>query len=147
MDAWVKKRVEFWLKNLDQYSKFRSRSGKQWQVETRVLGAAAMKKINKKYRNKNYATDILSFSVVDEFRQYGLLGELVLCAPVLQKQASLLRHAWTVEADILIVHGLLHLHGLDHESKLEAKKMWKLESAILGKIYEKKALGLIARSS
>ncbi|PIS09850.1 MAG: rRNA maturation RNase YbeY, partial [Bdellovibrio sp. CG10_big_fil_rev_8_21_14_0_10_47_8] len=76
------------------------------------------KKINRQYRKKNYATDILSFEGAD-----GLLGELVLCPQVLKKQAKEQGHSFRLELGYMLIHGVLHLLGYDHElSKREAEQ-------------------------
>jgi rRNA maturation RNase YbeY len=115
---------------------------KTWNAEVRLIGVAEMTRLNARYRRKKRPTDVLSFEAPHPFLAQGFLGELVICWPILKKQAAELGHSPRRELDVLIVHGLLHLLGLDHErSRAEAKLMAR---------YEKKLLtssGLIGRSS
>jgi probable rRNA maturation factor len=113
-----------------------------WQASVKVVGATAMRRLNSTYRRKSYVTDVLSFSAPEPFRGHGYLGELVLCAPVLEKQAAALKHSSEHELDVLLAHGLLHLLGLDHErSRAEAKRMGALERRLLS------GYGLISRGT
>lgn len=101
-----------------------------------------MKRLNAGYRKKSYATDVLSFAAPEPFRSQGWLGELVVCAPVLERQARELKHSSELELDVLLAHGLLHLLGLDHErGPAEARRMAKLEARLL------EGQGLIARGA
>jgi rRNA maturation RNase YbeY len=84
------------------------------------------------------ATDILSFPTHEFFQRQGMLGDLVLCAPVAIKQAKEIGHSWQKEVDVLLVHGILHLLHFDHETgDRDAKDMSKWESKILGSTYAK----------
>ena len=115
---------------------------REWSVELALVSAPAMRKLNAFYRKKDYATDVLSFPSPAPFRVQGMLGELVICLPVLKKQARAEGHAMQRELEILIVHGVLHLLGFDHELGAKhavAQARW--EEKILGRA------GLIARAS
>lgn len=88
---------------------------------------AEMKKLNHHFRDKNKVTDILSFADADE----DSLGELVICFPQIQKQAQ--EHGLTIQQELayMLIHGVLHLLGYDHEqSKKEAKLMFALQDRI-----------------
>ena len=90
------------------------------------LTSTKMKKINHQYRKKNKATDILSFSSADK----NSLGELLLCLPVLARQAREQKHSLLHETTYMLVHGVLHLLGYDHElSRAEDKLMMGLQDA------------------
>ena len=119
-----------------------------WQVELLIVGHARMRTLNGKYRGKDYSTDVLSFYTPEPLFRLGFLGELVICLPVLQSQAKKLKHTDSTELDVLLVHGVLHLLGLDHEKSLdEAKLMAKWELKCLEALgYEKNHLGLIDRT-
>lgn len=87
------------------------------------------RKLNRQYRGRNYATDILSFSDV------GGLGELVLCLPVIVRQAR--DNRWSVRWEIayMMTHGVLHLLGLDHErGPREAARMFKLQDQLFNRL-------------
>lgn len=87
------------------------------------------KKINKQYRNKNYATDVLSF--LDEG---ACLGELALCPEVIAKQAKDHGLTFNQELAYMIIHGVLHLLGYDHElNKREGKIMLEIQDEVFDK--------------
>lgn len=95
------------------------------------LDATAAKKINWQFRGKDYATDVLSF----ESMEAGSLGELVICPQVLQKQAEEHKQTFNLEMGYMILHGILHLLGHDHEkSEDAAAKMFKIQDDIFDKL-------------
>ena len=90
-----------------------------------------IKKLNKKFRKKDKATDVLSFELKD--KEY--LGEIVICPEVVAGNAE--KYKTTVKQEIMkvFVHGILHLCGYDHEkSKKEAEEMEKRQEKYLSKI-------------
>jgi probable rRNA maturation factor len=104
-----------------------------WKIGVKLVGSPEMKRLNRSYRGKGYATDVLSFPAPDPFRSQGWLGELVVCAPVLEAQAARLGHPADLELEVLLAHGLLHLLGLDHErGAREAALMARWERKVLG---------------
>lgn len=115
-----------------------------------MVGRLRMTRLNLKYRGKNRPTDILSFPSPEVFRAAGDLGELIICLPVLKRQAEGLGHSPRRELDILLAHGLLHLLGLDHErGRAEARRMACFEEQLLERLRPSRTLGsrgLIARS-
>lgn len=117
------------------------------QATVRLVGRAAMLKLNTQYRSKKYATDVLSFTVPELFSKMGILGELVICLPVLQAQAKAQKHSSAVELDVLLTHGVLHLLGFDHElGPRQAKEMARWEARLLGLLKGGQGLGLIERA-
>lgn len=91
------------------------------------------RELNKKFRGRNYATDVLSFGVNDDSNAGGaeILGELVICPEVISRQAK--EHSLLVREELgyMVLHGVLHLLGFDHEkSKKEAEKMFALQDRI-----------------
>lgn len=98
------------------------------------LNTTPAKKINWQFRGKDYATDVLSFESIEE----GSLGELVLCPQVLQKQAEENKHDYKHEIGYMVLHGILHLLGYDHEkSEVDAEKMFKIQDAVFEKLRKK----------
>lgn len=88
------------------------------------LSSTSIKKINSQFRKKNKPTDILSFSGSDPES----LGELLLCIDVLKKQARIQKHSLKLEITYMLIHGILHLLGYDHEfSAKEEKLMYSLQ--------------------
>lgn len=91
------------------------------------LDEAAARELNKTYRRKDYATDVLSFESDDP----AILGELVICPAVIARQAR--EHGLLVREELgyMVLHGFLHLLGYDHElSRKEAKKMFAIQDEL-----------------
>lgn len=122
-----------------------------WTATVSLIGSSVMTQLNSTYRGKNRPTDVLSFTSPEIFQKQGHLGELVICLPVLKRQARELKHKPELELQILLVHGLLHLLGMDHElGPKEAAAQAKLEQKILEKLLtsrsSKATKGLIQRA-
>jgi probable rRNA maturation factor len=98
-------------------------------ITLRFVNAAEGKKLNFAFRNKDYATNVLTFPY--ELSNKILAADIIFCLPVIQKEA--LEQAKAVKDHLahLIIHGCLHAQGLDHESDAEAKKMESKEINIL----------------
>lgn len=103
----------------------------------------AIRVLNKQYRDKDEATDVLSFSYLSKGQPLleGELGELVISLDTLKRQADSHKHDEKTEAQILFVHGMLHLLGYDHERREDFEPMLALEKKYLGD-----NAGLIERS-
>jgi probable rRNA maturation factor len=111
---------------------------KAYTVDISICSAPKMAKINFAFRKIKTATDILSFPTHEFFQRQGMLGDLVLCAPVALRQAKEIGHTWQKEIDVLLVHGILHLLRFDHEvGEKDAAEMASWESKILGRAYAK----------
>ena len=97
------------------------------EVAVRFVDADEGQALNRDYRHKDYPTNVLSFP----YESSPVVGDLVICAQVVAKEAGE-RHV-AVEAHYahLIVHGMLHLQGYDHLTAAEAKSMEGRETAIL----------------
>lgn len=111
---------------------------KRWVKETiqlsglitlRFVNSAEGKSLNFAFRNKDYATNVLTFPY--ELTKKTLTADIIFCLPVIQKEA--LGQGKTVKAHLahLIIHGCLHAQGLDHETKEEAGKMEGKEIALM----------------
>ncbi len=98
-----------------------------------------IKKINKQYLKKDYPTDVLSFSEAEvkysekkEQIDVSILGEIVICPRQVEKNAKELGFTFKKELNRVLIHGILHLLGYDHEgSEKEAKRMRKKEDYYL----------------
>jgi rRNA maturation RNase YbeY len=103
------------------------------------VGDRAMRTLNRKYRDKDHTTDVLSFS----FREGAhsrirpdVLGDIVISVPAAARQATAAGHTTGREIEILLVHGLVHLLGYDHEiSDREARRMQAREKAFLKRFF------------
>lgn len=117
------------------------------ETDLAIVGEKRMRILNRIWRRKDRVTDVLSF----ESGRLGKgkkdfifapgnifhLGEIVICCPVAARQARENGHSFDKEMAILLIHGILHLAGYDHEkSAQEAQKMFGLQEKIAGKIRE-----------
>jgi probable rRNA maturation factor len=91
-----------------------------------ITGDAELQRLNREYRGKDYATDVLSFP---QDPQASVLGDLAISAARARAQAREFGHSTEDEIRILILHGVLHLTGMDHESDSGAmarsEKRWR----------------------
>jgi probable rRNA maturation factor len=88
--------------------------------------------LNRHYRGKDYATNVLSFPAdLPPEMQVPLLGDLVICAPVVAKEAAEQGKSLAAHYAHLTIHGVLHLLGLDHEDEREAEAMERIERELL----------------
>ena len=104
---------------------------KNAEITIRIVDNDESINLNNIYRKKKYPTNVLSFLVDDEVH---LIGDIVLCAPVIEKEA--LQQSKKLEAHYahLIIHGALHLYGYDHENKKDTDIMEAKEIKILTKL-------------
>jgi probable rRNA maturation factor len=98
------------------------------EVTLRVVGASESRRLNEKYRAKNRPTNVLSFLYG------GGSGDLVLCHPVIRKEAKEQHKTLAAHYAHLVVHGILHLRGHDHERKRDAARMERREIRILRRL-------------
>lgn len=117
------------------------------EVDIDFVSSLQMKKLNFKYRKKNKPTDVLSFESPLIFKKQGNLGQLIICAPVMKQQAKEYKHSEKHELAVLLVHGVLHLLGFDHErSTRHAKEMAKWENRLINQILTSPTQTLLQRS-
>jgi probable rRNA maturation factor len=100
------------------------------QVTVRYVAEAEGRRLNRVYRRKDYATNVLSFV----YQRKPLAGDIVICAPVVAREARAQGKALAAHHAHLLVHGLMHLQGLDHENAKEAAHMERRERAVLAKL-------------
>jgi probable rRNA maturation factor len=102
------------------------------EIVVRIVDEEESAELNQQYRHKKGPTNILSFPVeVPEGIELNLLGDLVICAPILEKEAFEQHKALTDHWAHIIVHGVLHLLGYDHIDDDEAELMESKEITIL----------------
>jgi probable rRNA maturation factor len=105
------------------------------EIVVRIVDEQEITELNEQYRHKKGPTNILSFPVEVPFGiELNLLGDLVVCAPVLEKEALEQHKALTDHWAHIIVHGVLHLLGYDHNNDDEAELMENKEITILNKL-------------
>ena len=89
--------------------------------------------LNKKYRQNDKSTDVLSFKCNAEFVN-SYLGDIVVCYPIAEKQSIEYQHSLKRELCFLFLHGLLHLLGYDHDNESNENLMFSLQKSILVKL-------------
>lgn len=106
------------------------------ELTIRLVDEAEGLELNSTYRHKDYATNVLSFpaDVPDELLDIPLLGDLVICAPVVAREALEQRKPLQAHWAHLVIHGCLHLLGYDHIDDTEAEEMETLERELLAEL-------------
>ncbi len=111
---------------------------KKTTVSVSLVRDATIKKLNKSFRGKNSATDVLSFIPLDICKTHnGFLGDIIISVDTAKKNAKEQEVAFKEELLRLSVHGVLHLLGYDHEfnaKKKDAAKMFALQEKIMNKL-------------
>ena len=98
------------------------------EITVRIVGADEGRSLNLAYRAKDYATNVLTF---DYSHAPVVVADLVLCAPVVAKEAGELKIDRLAHYAHLLVHGTLHAQGHDHEDDAEARLMEARETEVL----------------
>ena len=100
------------------------------EVTLRVVGAAEGRRLNRSFRARDCATNVLSFG----YGRRPLRGDVVLCHPVIAREARQQGKLLAAHYAHLVVHGMLHLRGLDHAQKASAARMERAEIRILRRL-------------
>ena len=101
------------------------------EITVRIVDAAEGQALNREFRNKDYATNVLTF---DYAREPVVVADLVLCGPVVRREAADQGIGPIAHYAHLIVHGALHAQGYDHESDAEATQMERREGEVLRRL-------------
>ena len=102
------------------------------EVSIAFVSADEIRVLNRDYRSIDKATDVLSFPVNDELAMgLDMLGDVVICMDVAASQAAEYGHSLERELAFLVVHGMLHLMGYDHESPEDEAEMFAMQDKIL----------------
>lgn len=97
-----------------------------------LIGADHIRRLNSRFAGNDYATDVLSFPMMDdEDATESMLGDVVLCPEVARANAEKLNHSLDRELNVLLVHGILHLLGYDHQGKTDHSEMERRLTEIL----------------
>ena len=105
-------------------------TGVEGAITVRYVAAAESRRLNREFRGKDYATNVLSFP----YAAKPLEGDLVVCAPVVAREAREQGKSLQAHHAHMLVHGLLHLAGFDHERDREAARMEGRERRILARL-------------
>jgi len=103
------------------------------EVSISIVGSDEIKTLNQDYRGKDETTDVLSFPVSEELAMGPdvSLGDIVICMDVAKAQADEYGHTIERELAFLVVHGMLHLLGYDHETPEDETEMCAAQDEIL----------------
>jgi probable rRNA maturation factor len=111
---------------------------KNWELSVLFCNNRYIKSLNAQYRNKNEATDVLSFSLGETgpLGQY-LAGDIVVSLDALEENARYFNITKDEELRRLLIHGILHLAGGDHATNKEKEPMLREQEALLAELAEK----------
>ncbi|MDR0443135.1 MAG: rRNA maturation RNase YbeY [Treponema sp.] len=131
---WSGAMAEYALKVLDEINR------DKWELSFLLCGDKTITSLNSRYRGKAEATDILSFSlgekVRDDNEEYYLPGDIVISLDTLRENAKYYQENEDEELRRLIIHGILHLDGMDHETTDSNEPMLALQEDILNRLKE-----------
>jgi probable rRNA maturation factor len=96
-------------------------------ITLRIAGVAEGRALNRRFRRRDYATNVLSFG-------YGRDGDIVLCHPVIAREARDQGKSVTAHYAHLVVHGVLHLRGYEHDDNASARRMETREIRLLRRL-------------
>ena len=105
-------------------------AGTRGELVIRIVGNGESRALNHRFRKKDKPTNVLSFP----YGEPGELGDLVICAPVVNREAREQGKAPAAHWAHMVIHGVLHLRGFDHIRRAEAKVMEDRERAILARL-------------
>jgi probable rRNA maturation factor len=110
----------------------------QAELCIKLVDEDTIAELNQRWMEKSGPTDVLAFpmdelrpGLVNEDPEEGVLGDLVLCGAVAERQAAEAGHSTRDEVELLTVHGILHLLGYDHAEPEEHKEMFDLQATLL----------------
>lgn len=107
----------------------------QAELSIRIVDEDEILALNMQYREKNCPTNVLSFRYeMQPSVETLLLGDIIICAPIVEKEAREQNKTAEAHWAHMVVHGVLHLQGLDHKTDEDAKVMEAIEAQILSKL-------------
>lgn len=127
-------------RSLEAFSvRARKAAGVKWRVQILITSSEELRDLNRRFRHKDKPTDVLSFPAIVD----GEAGDIAISADIATENAYLLGHSLGEELRILILHGILHLGGHDHEAdngemealELELRERLKLPSSLIERTY------------
>ena len=122
------------LSDIDDWIKTALQQIRRGNVElvVRIVDQDEITELNKEYRSKDSVTDVLSFPAnLPHIKNPAVLGDVVICADAVQHQAKELGAVGLAHWALVVIHGILHLCGYDHQLPDEAQEMESLENSIL----------------
>lgn len=107
-------------------------AGSEREITIRIVDEHECAQLNQTYRHKEGSTNVLSFTHEDPPGvKTDILGDLVICAPVIKREAIEQNKKLSAHWAHMVVHGIMHLRGYDHEQKQQAEEMEAFETKIL----------------
>jgi len=132
LPSWKSEMCAFALKVLDEIKRG------DWELSILLCGDKTIKELNSQYRNKDEATDILSFNlgetIKDGEKTVYLPGDIVISLETLSENARYFQISEDEELRRLIIHGILHLDGMDHKTTDKSEPMLVLQEEILNRL-------------
>ncbi|GAB6277298.1 MAG: rRNA maturation RNase YbeY [Rectinema sp.] len=127
---WAQRAADFALSVLDLLEK------RDWQVSLTLCDDATIQALNRDYRHIDSPTDVLSFSLgefepVEQGKNIYIAGDVVISIPALRRNAAEFEVTEDEELRRLIIHGILHLSGMDHEDSSADQSMLELQERLL----------------
>jgi len=104
------------------------------ELTIRFVDAEEGRTLNREYRGKDYATNVLTFAYTEDEESETTQADIILCTDVLQREADEQKKTVQAHTAHLVVHGVLHAQGYDHETDEEAAEMEGLEIEILASL-------------
>ena len=134
--------LELDVKQLSTLSRFvmdRMRVHPLAELCIKAVDEDTITQLNRKWMEKDGPTDVLAFpmdelrpGLVNEEPQEGVLGDIMLCPAIAERQGVTAGHGTVAEIELLTVHGILHLLGYDHAEAAEQQEMFALQDQLLG---------------
>ena len=128
---------------LDRFvARARRAAGLKRTIDVLVTSSAEMKSLNRRFRGKDKATDVLSFPATSDDPRKQFAGEIAISAEIASQNARALGHSLAQEVKVLVLHGVLHLRGYDHET--DSGQMARRENQLRARL--RLPAGLIERT-
>ena len=103
------------------------------EISISFIENSQIRELNRMYRGVDSETDVLSFTFneVNPETGYRMLGDILIAIPIAQNQATKMHHPLSKEINLLMIHGILHLLGYDHEMKQDKIKMVPIQKKLV----------------
>ena len=125
----LKKPYSYIKSKLTKLSKAPTFKNKKQEFTIFLTNNKKMKRLNKKFRNKNKTTDVLSFPIKNVYKKNNYIGDVALSFEIINGRSK--SSTFSIEFDKMWIHGYFHLNGYDHKKLKDYKKMAKKENLVL----------------